>query len=178
MDEIMRPSLSWLHELAVATEPFALTNGIQCNVRKVNLQFKRWTRPVLFDTYNGKPIVEHSGRPMFAELAIVEVLKGHGYEAAWVDSYRNKFWQAMPSTNTNIALTGNLDRAYNQIKAINGRRGGCWDVIANRGDEFIFAELKLTTKDRIRSNQVRWLESAVAAGYKPEQFIIVDLRYH
>jgi len=159
------------------TETFVLPTGKECQIRKVSLQFKRWTQPVLFDTYNGKPVVEYNARPMFAEVAVVLELKSQGYDTAWVDSYRNKFWQAMPSPGTDVFLDNELGMAYNRIKAINGRRGGCWDIMAIKGTELIFAELKLIAKDRIRDNQVKWLESALTAGYKPKQFLIVEWNF-
>lgn len=54
------------------------------DIRGVNLAFKPWTGPKLQSTFGGKPIVEYRGKPMFAELAIVNKIIEAGWSARWV----------------------------------------------------------------------------------------------
>jgi hypothetical protein len=56
----------------------------------------------------------------------------------------------------------------------NGGRRGCWDVFAWRATDFVFAEAKLTDRDKIRESQRAWLDFALQVGLLPSAFLIIE----
>jgi hypothetical protein len=57
-----------------------------------------------------------------------------------------------------------------------GRGGGCWDVFAWRGDEFLFIESKQRGRDQLQLTQRAWLENALEEGVPLSSFAIVEWR--
>jgi hypothetical protein len=117
--------------------------------------------------------VEWEGSPVFAELAIIPVLKEHGFDGAvWVDSYRRCFRDAMPPAV--CALPTQARAVYERIATINGGRRGCWDILAWNREGVSFVERKRKGKDRMTLNQLKWLESALKAGLRLNNFAICE----
>jgi hypothetical protein len=62
-------------------------------VPATNITFKRWKGKPVKDDMAGKHIVEYDGRPIFAELAIVQMAVrsrgggGGGWSAFWQEAY-------------------------------------------------------------------------------------------
>ncbi|HNU57075.1 MAG TPA: hypothetical protein PKN30_10840, partial [Flavobacteriales bacterium] len=51
---------------------------------------------------------------------------------------------------------------------------GCWDVVAWKDDQLVFAEAKKAKHDRLRDTQVRWVEAALQCGLTEENFLVVE----
>ena len=120
-------------------------------------------------------MVESEGAATFAELAMIPILKQHGFDGAvWVDNYRSCYFRdAFPPKV--CTLPEHICSIHARIVNLNGGRGGCWDVLAWRPDGIMFVECKQQgTSDRIRPNQKKWLESARTAGLRPESFAICE----
>jgi hypothetical protein len=84
-----------------------------------------WSGRPLKDTYGGKGLVNCEGSPVFVEIAIISVLKAHGFNGAvWVDSYRRCFRDAMPPAICTLPTQARA--VYERIATINGGRRGCW----------------------------------------------------
>jgi len=160
-------------EHAVAPELFMLTSGV-VSVEKFSWTYQRWTGEAIKDTYNGKPVLNSERGPVFAELAVVSILKAHGFEVAlWVDSYRKCSRDAMPPAVCTPPVQ--IREVYDRIATANGSKwGGCWDVIAWDGKSVAFVECKRKGKDRILPSQVKWLESALKVGLRLENFMICE----
>ena len=75
-----------------------------------------------------------------------------------------------------VTFPAEREALLSQIKAAVGNRGGCFDVYAWRDGSVLFAELKLSGKDRIRARQRRWLAGAVACGLPLESLLVVEWR--
>ena len=114
---------------------------------------------------------------MFAEPAIMHLFLKDGWEARWLESYgrgqRNIVclaeWADLPySRQTECPITN--ERILNMLHGIatlnNGNYCGCWDVLAWKGDNVIFAESKRSKRDKIRDTQVKWLDAALRYGLK------------
>jgi hypothetical protein len=83
-------------EHGVAPEKIRLTSG-QVEVSKFSWHFRAWAGPLLEANYGGKGILDSEGIAVLAELAIIPILKQHGFgEAVWVDTFRRCFGNAMP----------------------------------------------------------------------------------
>jgi hypothetical protein len=55
-----------------------------------------------------------------------------------------------------------------------GRRGGCFDVFAWNGGDYLFVEAKRRRKEKIRKSQREWLQAALNTKCKPESFLIFE----
>ncbi|WP_148699345.1 hypothetical protein [Candidatus Nitrososphaera evergladensis] len=66
--------------------------GLEVSVPAISIIFNRWKGKPIKDDMAGKPIVEYDGRPIFAELAIVQMAVrsrggGEGWSALWQEAY-------------------------------------------------------------------------------------------
>lgn len=51
---------------------------------------------------------------------------------------------------------------------------GCWDVVAWKNDNIIFAESKRMKKDSIRKTQNNWLEAGLKNGLSESNFLVIQ----
>lgn len=171
-------------------EHIALPSGVSVTVPKATPAFCRWPdhREPLKETFGGKPVLSFGGRPMFAELVILNMFLDAGWHGRWVEAYLGSNngpkmlleWADKPQgQQVHIPLPD--DRDWSILESIADRRGsysGFWDVMAWNGDDLVLAEAKRTRKDRLQDTQRAWLEAALGAGLKPEQFLIVEWSYN
>ncbi len=157
-----------------SSEIIVLPSKDQTQVPKSIITFKAWDGSPIDDTYGGKALLDYKGTPLFAELVILRMLEEDSWSGAWVDNYRKKFRIGMPDTEVPVALPPERQAILDAIKKINGTMSGCWDIFAWRGSEILFAESKLSGKDRIRSTQIKWLQSALKAGFAAKNFLLVE----
>ena len=73
-----------------------------------------------------------------------------------------------------VALPAFAEGVFRRIAEQNGGFAGFFDVFAYRGSEIVFAEVKLSKKDRLRATQKRWIAAALAAGVPVENLLIVE----
>lgn len=144
-------------------------------VQKFSWQFRRWTGAEPERTHGPKPYVEWEGQPTFAEIALISVLKQHGFTGAvWRDNWGayRCFHDAMPPAKCEepeaVREVCNRIRGYNR-----GRWGGCWDVLAWNQDGVTFIECKHGT-DKITGGQIRWLDSGLKSGLSLDNFAICE----
>jgi len=163
-DELLHP---------IGTHPFSLPSG-PVSVPKSAPSFKAWSRQPPADTYNGKPLIDYSGRLAFAELAILWTMMEQGWDGVWIDSYRKLFrtgyWDCEPVPSLPPRQAELLERIYEKA----GFRSGAWDVFCWRGDEVMFLESKRAGKDHIRESQTRFLQAALEVGLFLESFLVVE----
>lgn len=146
------------------------------------------SRTTMRDAFGNKPLVNVGGRSMFAELAIVATAVRDGWDARWVCTYgRPKMspllltrWKSSSSrveqTHEPIKNT-RISSVLDEIAERNGKYGGCWDVVAWKGDRLLFLESKLHKHDRIQTTQLRWLMSALEIGLSLDDFVVVEWQY-
>jgi len=166
-------------------EPFVLSSGATALVPKYEPTFKKWGGPLLNNTFGGKAVLDVSGSPAFAELAIAELFRRAGFSARWAETYGRgsrlpKFMLSWNDTSYGeqddcpIGECWVMD-ALRRIAELNGGSySGCWDVIAWKGDRLVFAESKRSKKDRIRDSQRHWLEAGLKSGLAPGNFLVVE----
>jgi hypothetical protein len=141
--------------------------------RTIQMLFKEWRGEKPSDSYGGKAFIEWGGVPVFAEIAVVEMLKQQGYEGAvWVDTFRRCFRNAMPPAKCD--LPEQVRMIYDHIVSTNGRRGGCWDVMAWNSEGVFFIECKRRGRDRMRENGMRWFAAAQGAGIPADRFLVCE----
>jgi hypothetical protein len=164
-----------LGQHSISTEYFTTIEGNKLSLDKYHFVFNEWKQPHSFDTYNRKPLLELDNEPLFAELLFLRILEKEGYKGIWVDTYRNKFWQRLPHFSFPVIIDTTIENIFNKIYSLKGgKKSGCFDVIAYKGDNFIFAELKRKSKDVIQPSQIDWLNAALKLNLDKNKFIIVE----
>jgi len=106
-------------------------------------------RPEPFGAVPNKPTLQFNGAPTWAEFILLRLLEADGWVGAWVKNWGGRaFWR---DVNDPVVLTASANARFQQIeKRMDGRGGGCWDIIAARGDEILF--LNPSSADEIASD--------------------------
>jgi len=156
---------------AISFEPFTLEGGTVVQVPKATPSFPLWKGVPLSDSYGGKPVLEHAGTPLFAELVILRHLQASGWIGAWIDTYRSR---VLTDLDTPIELPRERRLLLDRIFEFAGSRHGCFDVFAWHGSQILFAEAKRARHDRIRNSQIRWLSAARRSGVSDSSFLVVE----
>src|SRR5690606_22118076 len=134
--------------------------------------FKKWEGTPVKETFGGKAVINLNGKPMFAEIAIMNLFLQNGWEARWVSTYgrANKEPKLLANWkddkyNTQIHAEISDHKIAGLLAGIakenNGSFSGCWDVLAWKDKKVIFAESKRKQKDKIRQTQVNWLNAGL-----------------
>lgn len=164
--------------------PFVV-GDLTIEIPRCRILLDRWQGETIKHTFGNKPLIDVGGKPMFAELAIMQLFLDDGWEARWLESYahgqRNivvlQEWADLPysqQTDSPIENREIVAMLAAIAKENGGNFGGCWDVLAWKGDRLIFAETKRIKQDRINDNQRRWVAAALRYGLKPENFLVVE----
>jgi len=156
-----------------AVERLHLPSGRVASVPKATPTFRPWTGKPILDEYGGKPVLEWKGRPYFAELLILELLRAEGWNGFWMDTYRNRRILDMSLASIQ-QLPPRIAPVISRIRALCGSRFGCFDVVAERAGEILFVEAKRAGKDKLRETQLRWIDAALSCGVRPEHLLIVE----
>lgn len=143
--------------------------------------FERWTGPAVEFSFGDKPTVCHGDQPVWAEFKVASLLRDAGWDALVVEAYGGlHFMRDMKRGHGDrgVALPASAKGLLERIVELNGARvGGFFDVFAFRGDAILFAEVKLSKKDRLRAPQKRWIAAALAAGVPVGSLLIVEWRF-
>ena|SRR5438552_1689682 len=176
----MKPVRSNGGLLSVTTfERLMLPSGRIVDVPKSTPSFSAWHGEQPADRYGKKPVVDFEGRMAFAELAILWTLQKAGWNGVWVDTYRRQFrtgyWNASP-----VPLPQEPKALLDHISTLRGekQRGGMWDVLCWRENEYLFAESKWKNHDRLKPLQLEWFEAALSANLPLSSFLIVEWSLH
>lgn len=158
----------------VETGELYLPDGHDVAIPLIRPTFSRWDGPPVEDDYGGKPVLDHDGEPLFAELAILRLLEEEGWEGVWVDTYRNRYLVDLPEKDGRVGLPPAHESILEEIHERNGGRSGCWDVFAWRNGHVLFAESKWKGKDAIWGSQREWLQAALAGQLTSKSFLVVE----
>lgn len=150
-----------------------------------NVTFPKWAGKPLMNDFGRKGVVEFDGKPMFAELALAEILKREGYSVRWEEIYghSNKLpifldqWDERGFKHqVNVAITDEwVMEALAQIAHLNNDSySGCWDVIAWKDGKLLFGECKRKKRDAIKDTQISWMNAGLQYGLTPENFLILQ----
>lgn len=163
---------------ALLPESIRLPSGRVVSIPKFGYTFRPWTSVRPKPTHNNKSYLEWEGKPTFAEIALISILKQDGYTGAvWRDNWAhyNCFRDAMPDAK--CELPEPLRDVCSRIRARLGHYdwAGCWDVLAwnEKGVKFIECK-KGKTSDALNDNQIRWLEAALQEGLTENTFAICE----
>ena len=160
--------------LATGNELLTVSSGKKVLVPKCSVSFILWRGAKLTNTYGNKAVIDFEGQPAFAETAVLGAVKKAGWDGVWVDTFGKKFRVGLPDVVAPIALPEIQARVLDEISLKAGGFKGCWDVFLWKNNHYRFIELKRKARDAIRATQLAWLEAALAVGFIPEHFLLVD----
>jgi hypothetical protein len=170
LPEVLRPT---------TTLNVRLPSGRVVALPQCRLNLKKWEGRFDGFTYGGKPIVSHDGKPVFAELALLQLLTADGtWDGAWVETYGgSNYLREMPGAWAlrpwSIALPPEEEALLKRIwKAAKSQ--ACFDVLGWHGEHVVFLEGKQKGKDRISKHQPKFIEAAIACGVPAEALIVVE----
>jgi hypothetical protein len=127
-------------------------------------------------TYLSKPVVldtEKNG--VWAELAFLDQFKQKGYDGVWLDTFHKRIWK---NSEKLIKFNDLPERIKDILNSVNGGRGGGrWDLVIWKGSKIKFVELKHLLRDKIRENQIKFMNALLKKGFKKEDFIIAEWDY-
>ena len=167
-------NLGFLEQYESNSEILSLPSGEQISIRKYFLEFKEWEGSPIPNTYNNKAVIDWSGEPVFAELAVLRLFQSHGWNGVWVDSYRRKFRTGLPDIADPVDLPPEQARLIETLRKKTGRLGGCWDLFLWKSEATLFLELKRQKKDRIQDSQIDWLIAARKIGLNTGNFALIE----
>ena len=87
---------------------------------------------------------------------------------------KTKYRVGLPENTAPVELPPKQSDLINKIRKRIGKNAGCWDVLAWKGDEVLFIELKKAKKDSVKQSQIDWLEGCLNLGLTPDNFILVE----
>lgn len=84
--------------MASTASPSSFPAGTAVGVPVFRTRFDVATERIRFgnDLYDIKPQLELDGEVLLAELVIVRRLERQGWNAVWIDNFKNKRWREMP----------------------------------------------------------------------------------
>lgn len=167
-----------------AIEVFQIENN-SIEIPKCIVNFNKWQGEPVKESFGGKPIIDLNNKPMFAEVAILNLFLQSGWEVRWISTYGSsnkgpkllagwaddKYKNQTSEEITDVKVKELLIGIANEN---NDSYFGCWDVLAWKDEKIIFAESKRKQKDNIRQTQINWLEAGLKFGLKPENFLVVQ----
>ena len=120
-------------------------------------------------------MLDHEGKPCFAELAILRTLLAHGWSGAWVEAFRGRqryrFLQSMPAS---WQFDSDFVMPEDKFSIFASIGGACLDVMAWRGADLLFCEAKRHRRDKFKAPQLRFIEGALARGIPREAMLVVE----
>jgi len=158
-----------------------LPNGTSVQLPKCAPKFRRWSEPPVSFTFGNKPILNHEGEAVFAELAILRLLYKQGWEGAWVEAYGGGneciYLQRMPTAPPkklhSVPLPIDKGELLARIRETAGTKS-CFDVFVWKADAILFCEAKNAGKDRLRKPQLRFIQAALDCGVPSSALLIVE----
>lgn len=129
-----------------------------------------------------KPKFAVNGRRSCAELAILDHLRGDGWDGVWVNAFGpgelRSEWFPAPAVNTlaEVGAPAWAVQIFDRLRAANGGKlSGFFDVFAWRDpDQIRFYEAKVGS-DPIKPTQLRFVKLALDLHLLPEQFAIIKI---
>ena len=158
--------------LPVTREPLTLPLGNTVLIPRAYPVFLPWKgafKRTRITTH--KTVLNENGRPCFVEQAILKILEADGWSGLWIGALGRSF---QTSTCGEGKLPKHLIVLMNDIYTHAVTRAGCFDVIAWKGEDVLFAEARWKGKELIGRTRLRWLSAALRAGLSPEAFLIVE----
>lgn len=158
--------------LPVSREPLTLPLGITVLIPHSSPVFPPWKGSFARKKVQiNKPVLTAQGRPCFAEQMVLKIFEAGGWHGLWVGTLGRAF---QTSAGEPGKLPAPQAALMNDIYTRTVTRTGCFDIIAWRGEENLFIEVRWKGKEVLGSGRLRWLSAALKAGLPADAFLIVE----
>lgn len=127
-------------------------------------------------------MINYKGNAIFAELAILNLLKESGWEGVWVETYGGiHFLKDMPGgwklAKNSVSIPTEKEVLLQNIFKV-AKTTACFDVFAWKDNDILFCESKHKGKDRLTKAQTKFIEGALSCGIPEDSLIIVEWEYY
>jgi hypothetical protein len=145
-------------------------------------EWKLWDRPGLRprklnkDTPVIRPVIEHNGKPTFAEIRAAEELAEAGAVWwCWIDLFNRAYFQAIYDAGPPVTPPRDILEKLSRIWIENGGSlSGAWDAFGVLPDgRLCFREVKQRGKDALRDQQHQFADAARRA-YPDVELAVVE----
>jgi len=143
--------------------------------------FIRWKgKPLAFD-FGKKPVVDDGGKSVFAELALLNLLRSSGWDGVWVSAFGGThFLREMPSdwklASHHVPIPKEKEDVLRRIWDAAGAKA-CFDVFAWKDSDILFCEAKYG-KDRLTKPERKFIEGALQCEVRSESLLIAEWSFN
>jgi hypothetical protein len=130
------------------------------------------SKPLWAELVPNKPLMDFGGEPTWAEFILLRLLEANGWSGAWVKNWGGRDFWANPGKRIQLSTIANS--VFQRLEKCTANGSGCWDIVAQRGDDVLFIEAKKKGKDALNLNQKSWLEAALENGVSLSSFAIAE----
>lgn len=168
------------YRVPLKTPIHQLTGRMVQDVAGAFVRLPRWEGAPFVDDFGRKAggMIEMAGEQVLAEIAVLRLLEGAGWEGRWVNTVGAKGevwkfltrWENVPREEQRNRVIEEPEprRLLGRIAARARKRyAGSWDVFAWRGDEVCFLQVKRGApkpSDTVAAAQIDWLHTALLLG--------------
>jgi hypothetical protein len=143
--------------------------------------FLRWSgTPPDFD-FGQKPIVDDGGKPVFAELALLNLLRSSGWDGVWVSAFAGThFLREMPSdwklASHHVAIPKEKEDVLRRIWKAAGTNA-CFDVFAWNDSDILLCEGKQVDED-FTEGQYKFIQGALPCEVRSDSLLIAEWSFN
>lgn len=155
-----------------------LQNGASIELPICRPVFSVWSGESPAFDFGRKPLLSYKGKPCFAELIILRLLKEHEWNGVWVEAYGGTHYlQSMPTEwNLNSEHVSIPEDKVDLLRRIHNQANttACFDVVVWNDKHTLFFEAKHSGKDKLTNAQIKFIEGALVCGILPDAMIVVE----
>lgn len=166
---------------STGTISIVLLGGKTIDLPTCHPTFQKWEGLFTGFDFGKKPLINHANKPVFAELAILQILLENGWDGVWVETYGGiNFLREMPSNwklyPHNVEIPNEKRDIVSYIQKTVGTKA-CFDVFAWKGKDILFCEAKHKNKDSFTGGQLKFIEGALSCGIPRTSLLIAEWEY-
>jgi hypothetical protein len=163
------------------TKPVPLPSGGTVKLPVCQPVFLRWNGKLPNFRFGKKPIVDDGGKPVFAELALLNLLRSSGWNGVWVSAFGGThFLREMPSgwklASHHVPIPKEKEDVLRRIRKAAGTKA-CFDVFAWKDADILFCEAKYG-KDRLTKPECKFIEGALQCGVQSDSLLIAEWSFN
>ncbi len=155
-------------------------------VARFAVRFNASPKPVgtgFQQAWAAKPQVSCDGQAMFPEIAVLTLFQKEGWDGAWADVARRRYFNRMPTLSKGVTLDAYVAQLLARVaSAGEGTGAACWELILWHGRSLFFAAVRDSATlaqggPLLRKAETAWMEAGLRSGLAPQQFVLVEWDY-
>ncbi len=143
--------------------------------------FLRWNGKLPNFRFGKKPIVDDGGKPVFAELALLNLFRSSGWEGVWASAFGGTHYlREMPSdwklASHQVAIPKEKDEFLVKIWEAAGTKA-CFDVFAWKDSDILLCEGKQVDED-FTVGQYKFIQGALRCEVPSDSLLIAEWSFY